>query len=40
MGMQAWGIPADVIAEVSKTEVPGNLYNEIDKRAAKIAKAQ
>jgi alanyl-tRNA synthetase len=39
-GMQAWGIPADVIAEVAKTEVPGNLYNEIDKRAAKVAKAQ
>jgi alanyl-tRNA synthetase len=39
-GIQAWGIPADVIAQVSKTEVPGNLYNEIARRAEKIAKAQ
>lgn len=38
--MQTWGIPADVIAQVSKAEVPGNLYNEIANRAEKVAKAQ
>jgi len=40
MAMQAWGIPADVIAQVCQTEVPGNLYNEISNRAEVIAKAQ
>lgn len=38
--MQSWGIPADVIAQVCKTEIPGNLYNEISNRAEKVAKAQ
>lgn len=27
MAMQTWGIPADVIAQVCQTQVPGNLYN-------------
>lgn len=27
MAIQTWGIPADVIAQVAKAEVPGNLYN-------------
>lgn len=40
MAMQTWGIPADVIAQVCQSEVPGNLYNEIDRRAQTVAKAQ
>jgi hypothetical protein len=40
MAIQTWGIPADVIAQVCQTEVPGNLYNEIDRRAQTVAKAQ
>ena len=30
--MQSWGIPADKIAEVSQTPIPGNLYYEIATR--------
>lgn len=40
MAIQTWGIPADVIAQVSQAEVPGNLYNEIDRKAQTVAKAQ
>ena len=40
LAMQTWGVPADVISQVCKAEIPGNLYNEIANRAEKIAKAQ
>ena len=36
--MQSWGIPPDKIAEVAKTEKPGDLYNEISLRQERIAK--
>ena len=39
VAMQSWGIPADKIAEVSNTPIPGNLYYEIATRQEKIAKA-
>jgi alanyl-tRNA synthetase len=39
MAMQSWGIPADLIAQVSKTAVPDNLYATIAERAEKVAKA-
>lgn len=32
MAMQSWGIPADAIADISKTPIPGNLYLEIANR--------
>ena len=32
VAMQSWGIPADKIAEVSNTPIPGNLYYEIATR--------
>lgn len=37
--MSTWGIPADVIAQISKQPVPGNLYYEISQRAERTAKA-
>lgn len=37
--MQSWGIPADKIAEVSGTPIPGNLYYEIATRQERVAKA-
>lgn len=37
--MQALGIPADKIAEVTKTEIPQNLYYEISVRQERTAKA-
>ena len=37
--MQSWGIPPDTIAEVSKSEKPGDLYNEIALRQERTAKA-
>jgi alanyl-tRNA synthetase len=39
VAMQSWGIPADKIAEVSGTPIPGNLYYEIATRAERVAKA-
>jgi alanyl-tRNA synthetase len=39
MCMKSWGIPADTIAQVSKLDVPGNLYYEIAERKEKVAKA-
>jgi alanyl-tRNA synthetase len=39
-GMQAHGIPADKISEVSKTPIPGGLYYEIALRMEKTAKKQ
>jgi len=38
--MQSHGIPADKIAEVSKTAIPGGLYYEIALRQEKTAKKQ
>ena len=38
--MSTHGTPADLIAQVANTEIPGNLYNEIANRAEKVAKAQ
>eukprot|EP00164_Ancoracysta_twista_P003216 GFYU01004295.1.p2 GENE.GFYU01004295.1~~GFYU01004295.1.p2 ORF type:complete len:891 (-),score=379.12 GFYU01004295.1:90-2453(-) len=35
----SWGIPADKVAEVSGTPVPGNLYYEIAERQERVAKA-
>lgn len=32
VAMTSWGIPADKIAEISKTPIPGNLYYEIATR--------
>lgn len=32
MCMQSYGIPADKIGEIAKTEVPKNLYYEISQR--------
>ena len=37
--MQSRGIPADKIAEVSGTPIPGNLYYEIATRQERVAKA-
>lgn len=37
--MESWGIPADAIAEISKTSPPDNLYAEIAARGEKITKA-
>lgn len=37
--MQSWGIPADLISQVSKEPVPDNLYAVIAERAEKVAKA-
>lgn len=39
MAMQSWGIPADLISQVSKEAVPDNLYATIAERAEKVAKA-
>ena len=33
MAMQSWGIPADLISQVSKEAVPDNLYATIAERA-------
>ena len=37
--MQSWGIPADKIAELSGTAIPGDLYYEISVRQERVAKA-
>lgn len=37
--MTSWGIPADAIAQLSKNEIPGNLYHEIATRQERIVKA-
>ena len=37
--MQSWGIPADKVSELSKLQIPGNLYYEIAIRQERIAKA-
>jgi len=37
--MQSWGIPADKIAELSGTPIPGDLYYEISVRQERVAKA-
>lgn len=39
VAMTSWGIPADVIALISKEPVPGNLYYEIALRQERISKA-
>ena len=39
IAMTSWGIPADVIAQVSKDPVPGNLYYEIALRQERVSKA-
>ena len=39
VAMTSWGIPADVIAQVSKDPVPGNLYYEIAIRQERVSKA-
>ena len=39
VGMTSWGIPADVIAQISKEPVPGNLYYEIALRQERVSKA-
>ena len=36
--MTAWGIPADIISEVTKQPVPGNLYYELAQREERRAK--
>lgn len=38
--IQSWGIPADKVAELSKSPCPGNLYYEIASRQERVAKAQ
>jgi len=37
--MTAWGIPADIISEVTKQPIPGNLYYELAQREERRAKA-
>ena len=37
--MQSWGIPADKIAELSGSPIPGDLYYEISVRQERVAKA-
>lgn len=37
IAMTSWGIPADKIAELAKTPIPGNLYYEIATRQEKTA---
>ncbi len=27
LAMQSWGIPADAISQITKLEIPGNLYS-------------
>jgi alanyl-tRNA synthetase len=39
IAMTSWGIPADAIANISKTEIPPNLYYEIATRQERIVKA-
>ena len=39
VAMTSWGIPADTIAQISKQEMPGNIYYEIAERQEKLAKA-
>lgn len=39
IAMTSWGIPADVIAQISKDPVPGNLYYEIALRQERVSKA-
>ena len=39
IAMTSWGIPADVIAQISKEPVPGNLYYEIALRQERVSKA-
>lgn len=39
VAMTSWGIPADVIAQISGHEVPANLYYEIATRQERIVKA-
>ncbi len=39
VAMTSWGIPADVIAQISKEPVPGNLYYEIALRQERVSKA-
>jgi alanyl-tRNA synthetase len=36
----SWGIPVDVISQLAKQPIPGDLYKEIDDRQAHQAKAQ
>ncbi len=39
VAITSWGIPADVVAQISGMEIPGNLYYEIAERQEKITKA-
>lgn len=39
IAIQSWGIPADLISQIAKQEVPGNLYYEIAMRQERVAKA-
>lgn len=39
VAMTSWGIPADVISQVSKQPIPGNLYYEIATRQERVSKA-
>lgn len=39
IAMTSWGIPADAIGQLSKNEIPANLYHEIATRQERIVKA-
>ena len=39
IAMTSWGIPADLISQISKQPIPGNLYYEIATRQERIQKA-
>lgn len=39
IALQTWGIPAETIAEISKKQIPNNLYYEIAERLERITKA-
>lgn len=39
IAMTSWGIPADAIAQISKNEIPPNLYHEIATRQERVVKA-
>ena len=36
----SWGLPADTVAEVTKTDIPGNLWYEIAERQERTTKAE
>lgn len=40
LAMQSWGIPADAISQITKLEIPGNLYSQIAARQQRICKAE